>query len=245
MGSGGCAATPVLEPPGFESALHCGVQREAAPVRAVFELVEQRRAGQLIDVGQDQQVVRRACVRGRRRPAGLLQCGLDAVEGLLAPAGVQRLVELLAQRGVPHHDVHDLAGEGGEPLRVRSEDERLARAAVRHGRLDDHERVHGGVELMQPQLQHVQLVRERDHVDDARCWLASWPRLDALEPRRRPFQLPRRRCGRAEDEALQVLLHAGEEVRRQPARVGAQSHVDGRPGEVGRHGSIRRNTAGL
>jgi hypothetical protein len=45
--------------------------------------------------------------------------------------------------------------EGGEALRMLREDERLAQAAVRDGRLDDDEEVDSGVQLVQPQLQHV------------------------------------------------------------------------------------------
>ena len=75
-----------------------------------------------------------------------------------------------------HHNVHNLMCEGGEALRMLREDERLAQAAVRDGRLDDDKEVDGGVQLVQPQLQHVELVGEGHHVDDPPWRLASRPR---------------------------------------------------------------------
>ena len=75
-----------------------------------------------------------------------------------------------------HRDVHDLMRECSEAPRMPREDERLAQAAVRDGRPDDDKKVDGGVQLVQPQLQHVELVGEGHHVDDPPWWLACRPR---------------------------------------------------------------------
>ena len=131
-----------------------------------------------------------------------------------------------------HRDVHDLMREGSEAPRMPREDERLAQAAVRDGRLDDDKEVDGGVQLVQPQLQHVELVREGHHIDDPSRRLAGRPRARALEARRRPGEVERLLGGRAEDQALEVLLHAAEQLRWQPFRVGTQGGLDGGPGDA-------------
>ena len=177
---------------------------------APLELVQQVCARQLVHVSEYEQVLLRVHVRHRRPEARLLHGDLDRVEGLLSPSAVQGLVQGLTQRRVRHHDVHDLICEGDEALRMLCEDERLAQAAMRYGRLDDDEEVDGGVQLVQPQLEHVELVRERHHVDDTPWRLACRPRCLTLEVRWRPREVERLLGGGPEDEALEVSLHVGE-----------------------------------
>ena len=114
---------------------------------------DERGVGDLVDVGEHHEVVAAQVGQAARDAIALVALARPVVR-----AGVGRVVD---------DDVHDADGPAREARGVVGLVQRLGAPAAGDGRLEQHEPVDDVVEHVEPDLEHLEPVEERERVDDA------------------------------------------------------------------------------